>query len=305
MNEVGAPLNTLPEPWNWLLAIIFIDMNVNAMIFLSFYAKGTTMMRLKKKLYGFCLLLVVTLPAAQGQEQKQDTQANPLAGINNLFKGVADSLNGAIKQINSAAAEATKSRPTEQQQDANSGKVATTTAKAATIVPEPTQAIPQDSSPPLSATALNGIFAKHPYDGTAKSNYPKVALTVIDWSSSDCWHARARIWWGPKKSEHVKPFKVCWSDSLERAADNAVNYQLFMRQMSMESTGNVRTEGPKAPMMAYPMPNPFGVANYAKGQQAISFIQQVIMDTGWQPGAPTNIWVVKYDTSASPAQAQR
>ncbi|UUZ52440.1 hypothetical protein LP419_23475 [Massilia sp. H-1] len=66
------------------------------------------------------------------------------------------------------------------------------------------------------------MFTKHPYDGTAKSAYPKVALTIVDWPSGGCWTSTAKIWWSKSKSENVAPFAVCMNDqSLGFALNNA------------------------------------------------------------------------------------
>lgn len=242
-----------------------------------------------------CLGLLLASACAMGDDQ-QPQNNNPLSGINSFFKGLTNTVNGAINKVNQAAT-------SEMHKGDSGGSTQTSTGSASNAGgPQVTETAPQDISPSIDATALSGIFTKHPYDGTAKSYYPKVAVTITNWAASDCWDAHARIWWSASKSEHVKTFKVCWHDSLTRATDNAVNYQLFMRQMAIGSSGNVRTEGPKAPMMAYPMPDPFGTANYDKGQQAISFIEQVLMDTGWQAGAPTNIWVVKYEATTTAPQ---
>lgn len=75
------------------------------------------------------------------------------------------------------------------------------------------------------------------------------------------------------------------------AINNAVSLRLFMTQSSMEHTGNVRTSGPKPPMLAVPDRAPFGESKQLALQ---GFIEQLVLDTGWQPGAPTNLWIVGY-----------
>lgn len=155
-------------------------------------------------------------------------------------------------------------------------------------------AVPQQppavAAPSIKTTALAGIFTKFPFDGTSKSYFPHVAVTVTDWSRSDCWTAVAKIWSTKSKSESVPPFSVCWGNSLGFALNNAANLHLFMQQTALEHTGNLRTDGPKAPMIAVPNKTP-GV-----GQQEsfTGFIQQLAVDTGWQAGAPTNIWIVDF-----------
>ena len=57
------------------------------------------------------------------------------------------------------------------------------------------------AAPRVSATKLAGVFAKHPYDGTSKTYFPRVAVTVTDWSRNDCWIGTATIWWSKTKSE--------------------------------------------------------------------------------------------------------
>lgn len=155
-------------------------------------------------------------------------------------------------------------------------------------------AVPQ-RAPGLKTTRLANIFRDHPYDGTPKTFFPRVAVTVTDWSRSDCWQAVATIWWSKTKSEAVPAFSVCWGQSLGFAVNNAANFRLFMEQMAVEHSGNVRTTGPKPPMLAIPDRQPIGERQQVAFQ---GFIQQLALDTGWQSGAPTNLWLVGYDAHA-------
>lgn len=204
--------------------------------------------------------------------------------------GVQEQINATIKDINQITS---PTRPA-----SNSDQ---TIAQSSTLQTAPAMQQPGCTATPISDTKLGGLFSKHPYDGTSKTHYPRVAVTVLDWSRSDCWEAKAKIWWSAKRSENVGPFSVGVADSFGAAVNGAVNYQLFMKQMTAEGTGNVRTDGPKAPMMAYPMPDPFGAARYAKSQQSTGFIRQMVAATGWQAGAPTNFWIVRFDQNATPS----
>jgi len=153
---------------------------------------------------------------------------------------------------------------------------------------------PDTITPPtnlIKGTALAGLFAKHPFDGTSKTYYPRAAVKVTDWSRSDCWTATATIWRSASKSESVAPFAVCWGTSMGFAINNAASLQLFMTQSSVEHTGNVRTNGPKPPMLAVPERTTFGESKQLAFQ---GFVEQLALDTGWQPGAPTNLWIVGY-----------
>ena len=152
------------------------------------------------------------------------------------------------------------------------------------------------AAPRVSETKLAGVFAKHPYDGTSKTYFPRVAVTVTDWSRNDCWIGTATIWWSKTKSEAVPAFSVCWGQSVGYAVNNAANLHLFMQQMAVEHSGNVRTVGPKPPMLAIPDRQPISERQQLAFQ---GFIQQLVLDTGWQPGAPTNLWVVGYDAKAT------
>ncbi len=145
--------------------------------------------------------------------------------------------------------------------------------------------------PPISATALSGLFAKHPYDGTPKSYFPRVALTVTDWSRSDCWTATAVIWWNTLRSENVPAFNVCFNDrQIGAAGAFAPALAAFMTQGPNENTGNVRTTGPNPPSIAVPPQHPPG-----KDQVFPNFIRTVIATTGWQgSAAPMNLWLVGY-----------
>lgn len=152
--------------------------------------------------------------------------------------------------------------------------------------------------PSIRSTAMAGLFAKHPYDGTAKTYFPRAAVTVTDWSRSDCWTAIATIWWNMGKSEPVPPFTVCWRQSVGYAVNNAANLHLFMQQMAVKHSGNVRSTGPKPPMLAIPDQQPINERQQLAFQ---GFIQQLVLDTGWKPGAPTNLWLVGYEANAGAA----
>lgn len=144
----------------------------------------------------------------------------------------------------------------------------------------------------LSATKLAGLFTKYPYDGTTSAPFPRVAVTVTDWSRSDCWVAKATIWWSAKKSEPVAPFSVCWNQSLGFAINNAAGLHMFMGQTAMATTGNVRTVGPKPPMLAVPSNQQLGESKMQ--QDFPGFISELIVVTGWEAGGDTNMWLVGY-----------
>ncbi len=159
----------------------------------------------------------------------------------------------------------------------------------------PDQSAPS-GAPGIRATALAGVFSKHSYDGTPKTYFPRVAVTVTDWSRSDCWIGTATIWRSKTKSEAVPAFSVCWGQPMGYAVNNAANLHLFMQQTAVEHSGNVRTVGPKPPMLAIPDRQPISERQPLAFQ---GFVQQLVLDTGWQPGAPTNLWLVGYDANAA------
>ena len=153
------------------------------------------------------------------------------------------------------------------------------------------------ATPMLSTTSLAGLFAKHPFDGTAKTYFPRVALTITDWSRNDCWVARAKIWWSVSKAENVAPFSVCFDkQNLEFNGTTRADRDVFERQLAIQTTGNVRTEGPTPPMMASLDQHPMDLTRSL--QTFPNFLQQIIVETGWKGGAPTNFWVVGYGSKA-------
>ncbi|MFT3849820.1 MAG: hypothetical protein QM739_14460 [Propionivibrio sp.] len=154
----------------------------------------------------------------------------------------------------------------------------------------------------MATTSLAGFFIKHPFDGTARTYFPRVALTITDWSRDDCWIARAKVWWSSKKSENVPPFSVCFDEqNLEFDARTLADLEIFRRQISIQTTGNVRTEGPTPPMMAAVDQHPM---NITRAQSTFPhFLRQVIAETVWKGGAPTNFWVVGYDSKAAASSA--
>lgn len=199
---------------------------------------------------------------------------------------------------------------TTQQQPDGSTKVRMSLADVLGAKPQPPVAAPATASvstepkpntallPSIRTGALAGLFAKYPYDGTAKTYFPRVAVTVTDWSRNDCWIAVATIWRSKAKSESIAPFSVCWGQSVGFAVNNAANLHQFMQQIAVEHSGNVRTTGPKPPMLAIPDRQPFGESKQLAFQ---GFIEQLLLDTGWQAGAPTNLWLVGYDPNAAKA----
>lgn len=182
--------------------------------------------------------------------------------------------------------------------DAFGVKPKTQVVTSATL--EPKQGIALPSS--IRSSSLAGLFTKHPYDGTAKTYFPRAAITVTDWSRNDCWAATATIWLSKTNVEAVPAFSVCWGKSVGYAVNNAANLHLFMQQTAVEHSGNVRTTGPKPPMLAIPDRQPISERLQLAFQ---GFIQQLLLDTGWQPGAPTNLWLVGYDANGGSIASYR
>lgn len=143
------------------------------------------------------------------------------------------------------------------------------------------------SNPSISTSSLAGIFTKHPYDGTHKTDFPRVAVTIIEQHSEVCWTAKAKIWWSNKKYENIKPFSVCWQRSDFQRKDAAM-YSMFVAQPSFDNSGNIRGEGPKSPASASALPDNM----LFNGGNSSYFVQQLIRETGWQSGAPMNMWVI-------------
>lgn len=177
---------------------------------------------------------------------------------------------------------------------ASAAAMPTTAAASAAAEPHP-EAL---AVPSIRNTALAGIFAKTPFDGTAKTHFPRVAVTVTDWSRQDCWQAVATLWRSASQSEAVPTFSVCWGKSVGFAVNNAVSMRTFMLQSAVQHTGNVRTTGPKPPMISIPDRQPFGDRMQLAFQ---GFIEQLALDTGWQIGPPMNLWIVGYDAHAASA----
>jgi len=146
---------------------------------------------------------------------------------------------------------------------------------------------------PIAQTNLAGIFSKHPWDGSAASYFPKVALTVTDFSHPDCWVADAVIWWSATKSENVNNFNVCANKSLVAAINGAAVLHQFMGQSQIfNHTGNLRTMGPKPPQFA------INTAEQ-RPQGFVDFAQQLITETGWQAGpAEVTMWIVNFNKTS-------
>jgi len=170
--------------------------------------------------------------------------------------------------------------------------VSQTTAVAANSTPSRAVPAALPNVRAVDSTKLAGLFTKYPYDGTTSAPFPRVAVTVTDWSRSDCWVAKATIWWNAKKSEPVAPFSVCWGQSLGFAVNNAAGLHMFIGQSAMNTSGNVRGDGPKPPMMAVPTNQQLGERQMQ--QDFPGFISQLIVSTGWQAGGDTNMWLVGY-----------
>lgn len=150
-------------------------------------------------------------------------------------------------------------------------------------------ASPPMAGTPISQTKLSNLFQAHPWGGGDKPYYPRVAVTIKDWSRSDCWLADANIWSSAKKSETVTGFTVCMNGGLGAAINGAAGVHLFFDQSQIANhTGNVRTVGPNPPMMAYldGAPNP---------QLHTTFVQQLVQATGWQPvPGQVTMWIVGF-----------
>ena len=226
----------------------------------------------------------------QSQTPKAQEDGKSTSAFGGFLKGMTDSVNGALKKVNESVGARKKANANEQAGTADSS----TSASSANGASQSGQ--PASLAPSIKQTALAGIFAKHPYDGTPKSYFPRVAVTVTDWSRGDCWTAVAMLWSTKSKSESIPPFSVCWGQGLGFAVNNAANLHLFMQQSAVETSGNVRSIGPKPPMIAIPNQTPM---RESQQNDFNGFIEQLVLDTGWQPGAPTNMWLVAFDPNGS------
>lgn len=143
---------------------------------------------------------------------------------------------------------------------------------------------------PIAQTSLASIFSKHPWNGLAAPYFPKVAITVTDYTHADCWIADAVIWWSSSKSESVNNFTVCAHKSLGAAINSAAVLHQFMGQSQIfNQTGNLRTIGPKPPQFA------INIAEQ-RSQGFVDFVQQLINETGWQAGpAEVSMWIVNFE----------
>jgi hypothetical protein len=198
-----------------------------------------------------------------------------------------------VKKVNESVAARKKANPNDPAAAADTSSSASAASGAAGAA-QPARGA--GLAPSIKQSPLAGIFAKYPFDGTPKTYFPRVAVTVTDWSRSDCWTAVATLWKTKSKSESIPPFSVCWGTGLGFAVNNAANLHLFMQQSAAEHSGNVRSIGPKPPMLAVPNQTPM---RESQQENFTGFIQQLVLDTGWQPGAPTNMWLVAFDPNGS------
>ncbi len=153
-------------------------------------------------------------------------------------------------------------------------------------------------TPSLGQTPLVGLFAHAPFDGTPRTYFPRVSITVTDWTTTPgCWIAHATIWESAAKSNDIPAFNVCWprgGDSMATAGRLMEGDQLMNQIDSQKAdahTGNVRTAGPKAPMRGLPERYPTSVA---RGPY-LEFLHALTLGTGWVAGAPTNLWIVGFN----------
>ncbi len=153
-------------------------------------------------------------------------------------------------------------------------------------------------TPSLGQTSLAGLFARTPFDGTPRTYFPRVSITVTDWTTTPgCWIARATVWESAAKSSEVSAFNVCWprgGDAMG-TANRLMEGDQLMNQVDSQkadaNTGNVRTPGPKAPMRGLPERYPTSVA---RGPY-LEFLHALTFGTGWVAGAPTNLWIVGFN----------
>lgn len=161
--------------------------------------------------------------------------------------------------------------------------------------PETTPFRGSKGTPSLGQTPLVQIFSRTPFDGTQKTWFPRVAVTVTNWTATTgCWIATATIWQSATHSTPVAPFNVCWPRGDANATNRLVEGDALMNEVNQQQpeagTGNIRTAGPKAPMRGLPERYPSSVA---RGPY-IEFLHALTFGTGWVAGAPTNLWIVGF-----------
>ena len=144
--------------------------------------------------------------------------------------------------------------------------------------------------PQIGTTPLAKLFTKFPYDGTPNSYFPRIAITVTDWNRPNCWFAKATLWSSPTKSESVGPFSTCWGGAnFNWKLQSAEYLRVFEAQKPNDSSGNVRSKGPKPPLRASVDTMPADASGAYN-----DFVHAVLGATGWQEGAPTNIWIAGF-----------
>lgn len=163
------------------------------------------------------------------------------------------------------------------------------------------EAEPEKEAPPakptfpsITSTPLVDFFRNNPWDGRAQPAYPIVAVTIRDWSDSQCYSATAVIWHNARKSESVPEFRAC-SDregaSIAQARDNGFRREMFERQIATSNhTGNVRSTGPKPPISGTPR-DPMFMNKRGMGE----FIANLVTVTGWNFGGGVRFWITGYE----------
>lgn len=176
-------------------------------------------------------------------------------------------------------------------------------------------------------TALNKLFASHPYSTKVpfENQFPRVALTILkappnakaNWSQAQyfkgkipggCFELSAVIWESRTKSTTVPPFTACFpggsgdaarfKDYPLRGFTDWVGQAQFFASAD-ESTGNQRTDGPVPPDA--PVPNgPRYQAFYGSpwldagtltgGMLAVLLLK---MDFDWTQAEDRRVWVTK------------
>lgn len=152
----------------------------------------------------------------------------------------------------------------------------------------------EPQAPSIVTTSLLNFFKGNPWDGRAQPAYPLVAVTIRDWSDSNCYVATAVIWHTAKKPEAIPAFSACHDPSqvsLTMAGNDGYRREMFERQLATANhTGNVRTTGPKPPISGTPRDPAF-----MNKRGMTQFIAELVTVTGWTFGGGVRFWITGYE----------
>lgn len=156
----------------------------------------------------------------------------------------------------------------------------------------------------IAGTELVGIYKRYPLTGNAaRDSYPRAAITIVSATPSifrlgpalpdQCVGFSVRLWTDARTSKSFDGLQMCAADKLTGVPFQTLFYWRN-QPIPIETTGAVRTDGPKRPKTNFPTEAKVANAWLGNANQAFYYLGNILYQMGydWDQPGEYRAWVV-------------